>query len=181
MCTKNAKCNTLKNREMQLNNNVAFWKTDLLIQASLGILVSSISHRDCILIMNLSSTTTMYIHSYGADSFSLLTLPLLLDISPSLSFFLFTNMFLSFRSFLFLCFLLGFSFSHTLAHSLSVLSPSLSSVGRRKGSFTNKNNAKTRWRDRSARILIMTARDFILRLAPIFLRVYNVRESMMHE
>lgn len=117
MCTKNAKCNTLKNREMQLNNNVAFWKTDLLIQASLGILVSSISHRDCILIMNLSSTTTMYIHSYGADSFSLLTLLLLLDISPSLSFFLFTNMFLSFRSFLFLCFLLGFSFSLSLTHS----------------------------------------------------------------
>lgn len=118
-----------------------------------------------------------HVHSYGADSFSLLTLPLLLDISPSLSFFLFTNTFLSFHSFL--CFLLGLSFSHTFAHSSPVLSSSLQLEEEKV--HLRIRTAKRRDDEIGRHVLIMTARDFILRLAPIFLRVYNVRESMMHE
>lgn len=160
-------------------------EADLLIQASLGILANSISHRDCILIVNLSSATTTFVWRrlvFPSNTHS--SLP---DVSHSFSLSFYSSKRLSLSLFSFislsLCFLLSasLSFTHALL-SLCPLSPSLSSVGRRAGSFANKNNAKTRWRDRSARTNIMTARDFILRLAPIFLRVYDVvRESMMHE
>lgn len=123
-CTKNTKCNTSKSRETQLTYR-GTPRGRFVDSGEFGnsreFDLATWLHLD-----HESFVDHKYVHSYGADSFSLLTLLPLLDISPSypLSLFLFFNMFLSFRSFLFLCFLLGPSFSHTPAHSLCPFSVS---------------------------------------------------------
>lgn len=132
--------------------NVAFWKVNLLIQINLKILTSSISRRDCILIMNLRRPQ-LRLHSWhSADSFPLLILSLFfsfsLSTSPhySVSFLLPLHfspfIFLSFSvsSLLSITFSLFFSFTHSLILYLS--SRSLSRF--EEGPFATKNNARAK-------------------------------------
>lgn len=114
--------------------DIMFEKTDLLIQASLEIHASSISHRDRILIMNLSSTTTAitFVVRRRLVFPSSPHLPFTLSFLPSCIAFLFFR--LSFRLFLSLHLPLDFFFSFTYSPTLYLSSLLFSSqAGSKKG------------------------------------------------
>lgn len=187
-------CTALKRRARKIT---AFRKADLLIQASLGILrLGSISRRDRISIMNLSSTTTAITFVawrrlvFPSDSFfsspflHSSPLPLLLSLSfpPSshtplrFSPFVHLSVPLSLSLDRLLALFLSLSLSRVFAHSLSVLSPSLSSrrFRGRADPFATKNSATTRMTRRGGGVRvdnnsaqIRVAHSLLLRISTI--------------